>query len=133
MPRDGARAGIRCVLAAAAGMNAPRRSGKYGVIAETSSPDRVIRREEVLVDKPSRVRMSGPLEPCRHGSTTELRRHGGSKFTVRAARSQPSSCPKAAGAYIAMSCLRSWWSSFESWQVSSLTPRSRGSCGARNC
>ena len=34
------------------------------------------------MDKPSRVRMSGPLEPYRHGFTADLRRLGYSKFTV---------------------------------------------------
>ena len=34
------------------------------------------------MDKPSRVCMSGPLEPYRHGFTEELRRNGYSKFTV---------------------------------------------------
>ena len=34
------------------------------------------------MDNPSRVRMSGPLEPYRHGFTADLRRHGYSKFTV---------------------------------------------------
>ena len=34
------------------------------------------------MDNPSRVRMSGPLEPYRHGFTAELGRLGYSKFTV---------------------------------------------------
>ena len=34
------------------------------------------------MDNPSRVRMSGPLEPYRHGFTADLRRLGYSKFTV---------------------------------------------------
>ena len=34
------------------------------------------------MDKPSHVRVGGPLEPYRHGFTAELRRHGYSKFTV---------------------------------------------------
>ena len=36
------------------------------------------------MDNPSRVRMSGPLEPYRQGFTAKLRRHGYSKFTVAA-------------------------------------------------
>ena len=34
------------------------------------------------MDNPSRVRMSGPLEPYRHGFTADLGRLGYSKFTV---------------------------------------------------
>ena len=36
------------------------------------------------MDNPSRVRMSGPLEPYRHGFTADLGRLGYSKFTVAA-------------------------------------------------